>query len=111
MMHVAKYQQISLRIPVQQITKISLTACWLCNRNLTVNKSLKIYFLNSYLDFFLQNCGEFSDEHGERFHQDVMAMEQRLQGELSSAMLGGYCWTLLMDTSQVKYSRNRSKLS
>ena len=31
--------------------------------------SLKIHFLHSHLDFFPENLGDVSDEHGERFHQ------------------------------------------
>jgi hypothetical protein len=27
------------------------------------------------LGFFLENLSEVSDEHGERFHQDIIAME------------------------------------
>lgn len=30
--------------------------------------SLKIHLLDDHLDFFLSNLGDFSDEHGERFH-------------------------------------------
>jgi hypothetical protein len=41
------------------------------------NMSLKIHFLESRLDFFPENLGEVSDEHGERFHQDIIAMEKR----------------------------------
>ncbi|UYV82677.1 hypothetical protein LAZ67_22000521 [Cordylochernes scorpioides] len=33
------------------------------------NMSLKIHFLHSHLDFFPDNLGAVSDEHGERFHQ------------------------------------------
>ncbi|UYV70241.1 hypothetical protein LAZ67_7002262 [Cordylochernes scorpioides] len=43
------------------------------------NMSLKIHFLHSYLDFFLDNLGAVSDEHGERFHQDISSMEKRYQ--------------------------------
>ena len=32
------------------------------------NMSLKIHFLESHWDFFPENLGEISDEHGERFH-------------------------------------------
>ena len=39
------------------------------------NMNLKIRFLESHLDFFLENLSEVSDEHGERFHQDILAME------------------------------------
>jgi len=31
------------------------------------NMSLKIHILRSHLDFFSDNCGMFSDEHGELF--------------------------------------------
>ena len=34
------------------------------------NMSLKIHFLESHLYIFPENLGEFSDEHGERFHQE-----------------------------------------
>ncbi|UYV82675.1 hypothetical protein LAZ67_22000511 [Cordylochernes scorpioides] len=43
------------------------------------NMSLKIHFLHSHLDFFPDNLGAVSDEHGERFHQDISSMEKRYQ--------------------------------
>ena len=43
--------------------------------------SLKIHFLHSHLDFFPEDCGAVSDEHGERFHQDISSMEKRYQGK------------------------------
>ena len=47
------------------------------------NMSLKIHFLEYHLDFFSppENLGEVSDEHSERFHQDIMGMEKRYQGK------------------------------
>ncbi|GBM20952.1 hypothetical protein AVEN_186582-1 [Araneus ventricosus] len=39
------------------------------------NMSLKIHFLDSHLNFFPDNCGQVSDAHGERFHQDIASME------------------------------------
>jgi hypothetical protein len=45
------------------------------------NRSLKIHFLHSRLDFFPQNLGAVSDEHGERFHQVIAVMEKRFQGK------------------------------
>jgi len=39
--------------------------------------SLKLHFLHSHLDFFPDNLGDVSDEHGERFHQNIATMEQR----------------------------------
>ena len=65
------------------------------------NMSLKIHFLESHLDFFFfffppENLGEVSDEHDERFHQDIMAMEKRYQGKWASSNVG----RLLLDTQE-----------
>ena len=38
------------------------------------NMSLKIHFLESRLNFYPENLGEVSDEHGERFHKDILAI-------------------------------------
>ena len=69
------------------------------------NMSLKIHFLEVHLDFFPENLGEVSDEHGERFHQDIVTMEKRYQGKWTSSMLADYCWTLEMDVPDAKYRR------
>jgi len=45
------------------------------------NMSLKIHFLELHLDFFQEHLGEISDEHGERFHQDIVVVEKRYQGK------------------------------
>jgi len=63
-------------------------------QKLGCNMSLKIHFLHSHLDFFPQNYGAVSDEHGERFHQDISSMEKRYQGKRNCGMLANYCWTL-----------------
>ena len=69
------------------------------------NMSLKIHFLESHLDFFAENLGEVSDEHGERFHQNIVVMEKRYQGKWTSSMLADYCWTLKRDVTDSKYRR------
>lgn len=43
--------------------------------------SIKVHFLHSHLDFFPENLGKFSDEQGERFHQEMAAMEKRFNGK------------------------------
>jgi len=58
------------------------------------NMSLKMHFLFSHLNFFPLNCGDVSDEHGERFHHDISLMEHRYKGKWSAAMLGDYCWMM-----------------
>jgi hypothetical protein len=60
------------------------------------NIALKMHFLFSHLDFFPINCGDVSDEHGERFHQDISVMEHRYKGKWSAFMLGGYSWMMKM---------------
>ena len=47
--------------------------------------SLKIHFLRSHLNFFPPNLGAVSDEHGERFHQDITMMESNYQGKWNPA--------------------------
>jgi len=67
--------------------------------------SLKIHFLESHLDFFPENLDEVSDEHGERFHQDILAMEKWYQGKWTSSMLAGSCFTLKRDVPEANYGR------
>ena len=43
--------------------------------------SLKLHVLASHLDKFKSNLGAYSEEHGERFHQDIKNFEHRFQGE------------------------------
>ena len=69
------------------------------------NMSLKIHFLHSHLDFFPPNLGDVSDEHGERFHQDISTMETRYQGKWNPSMLADYCWTLKRDVPAASYKR------
>ncbi|KDR11031.1 hypothetical protein L798_15240 [Zootermopsis nevadensis] len=54
--------------------------------------SFKMHLLHSHLDFIPSNCSAVSDEHGERFHQDISVMEQRYKNKWSAAMLADYCW-------------------
>ena len=59
-------------------------------KNMGCRMSVKLHFLCSYLDFFQENLGKFSEEHGERFHQDIEPMEKRYKGRWDSAMMGDY---------------------
>lgn len=67
--------------------------------NMGVNMSLKIHFLHNHLDFFPENLSDFSDKHGERFHQDLSDMESRLKGKDPSRMMAEYCWSICRDTN------------
>jgi hypothetical protein len=78
-------------------------------RALRCNMSVKMHFLDSNLDFFPQNRGNVSDEHGERFHQDISTMETRYQGKWNPNMFVDYCWTLRRDVLQVDYTRKSTR--
>ena len=78
-------------------------------QTLGCNMSLKIHFLHSHLDFFPPNCGEVSDEHGERFHQEMAEMEKRYQGRWSTSMLADYCWTAIRECPEAVYKRNTKR--
>ena len=79
-------------------------------RELGCNMSLKIHFLDSHLDFFPNNLGAVSDEHGERFHQEMSTMETRYQGKWNPKMLADYCWNLKRDIPLENYSRKSKKV-
>ena len=51
-----------------------------------------MHFFQSHLDYFPKNCGNCSEEQGERFHQDIKTMETRYQGRWDINMLADYCW-------------------
>jgi len=71
--------------------------------------SVKIHFVSYDLDFFQQNCGSVSEEQGERFHQDIAAMEGRYKGKWSPSMLADYCWTLTRDSPNSTVNRQAKK--
>jgi hypothetical protein len=73
--------------------------------------SLKVHFLDCHLDFFPENLGAISDEHGERFHQDISNMGKQYQSKRSLSMLADYCWTLERDVPQVTYSRKSTTVT
>lgn len=63
-----------------------------------VNMSPKIHFLHNHIDAFPENCGAVSEQHGERFHQDIKTMEKRYGGKNIKNMLTDHCWFLVRET-------------
>ncbi|CAD6216765.1 GSCOCG00012892001-RA-CDS [Cotesia congregata] len=45
------------------------------NPNLGCFMHLKLHYLHSHQDHFPENLGDYSEEQGERFHQDISEME------------------------------------
>jgi hypothetical protein len=71
--------------------------------------SLKVHFLNAYLDYFPENLGAVSEEQGERFHQVIKQMETRYQERRNVNMMGDYCWLLRRDDPQAMYKRSTKR--
>lgn len=48
-------------------------------RAMGARMSHELHFLHAHLEWFPNNLGAYSEEHGERFHQDIKVMGQRYQ--------------------------------
>ncbi|RLU16163.1 hypothetical protein DMN91_011923 [Ooceraea biroi] len=58
---------------------------------------------------FPSNLGDYSEEQGERFHQDIRVMEERYQRRWNRHMMADYCWSLQRDCPQQKHRRKSYK--
>lgn len=76
--------------------------------NMGCRMSLKLHMLHSHLNVFKENMGAYSEEHGERFHQDIMDFERRYQGQYNEAMMGDYIWNLIRE-SDCNFKRKSRK--
>lgn len=72
--------------------------------------NLKLHFLHSHLYYFPENLGDYSEEQGEQFHQDIREMENRYQGRWDINMMADFCWTLKRETNQNEKKRKRNPL-
>ena len=70
--------------------------------------SLKLHILHSLIDEFKDNSGDYSEEQGERFHQDVKSFEERYKGQYKGNMMGDNIWNLLRE-SDLTYNRQFCK--
>lgn len=72
------------------------------------NISIKIHFLHSHLDFFPDNLGQFSDEQGEHFHQEMATIEKRFEGKNKIKMISEYCWSLKRETDDADLKKGQA---
>jgi len=77
-------------------------------KNMGCNMSLKVHLIHSHLQFFMDNKAAVSDEHGERFHQDIAKFERRYKGKCIPSMLADYCWNLIRETEGNKRKSYRT---
>ena len=68
-----------------------------------------MHFLHCHLDYFPENLGAFSEEQGERFHQDIKVIEKRYQGRWNISMIADYCWSLMRENSEFEHSRQSKR--
>ena len=61
--------------------------------------SLKVHILDAHLDKFKENMGAYSEEQGERFHQDILDFERRYQGQYNKNMMGDDVWGPLRESN------------
>lgn len=61
--------------------------------------NLKLHFMHSHIDYFPENLGDFSEEQGERMHQDLREFEKKYQGVWGKSMLADYCWSLQRESN------------
>ena len=69
---------------------------------------LKLHVLHSRIDEFKHNMGDYLEEQGERFHQDVKSFEERYKGQYNESMMGDYIWNLVRE-SELTYNRQSRK--
>ena len=67
--------------------------------------SIKVHFLHSHLYKFPDNCGDVSDEQGERFHQGVKKMEEPYHGRWDKRMMADYYWSIKRDLNNIEHDR------
>ena len=63
-------------------------------KELVVKMSINVYYFFSHLYGFPANFGELTEEHGERFHQNIKAMEERHHDRWDAHTTAGCCWSL-----------------
>jgi len=72
----------------------------ICNfKAMGCRMSQKLHVLHSHLNVFKGKMGDYSEEQGESFHQDLKDFERRNQGQkCSKRMMSDYVWHLVRDS-------------
>ena len=92
--HLRGFARTSYKITKQRNIRMLRTTCWLRTELWHAIWVWKSAFWSHTWIFTPENLDEVSDEHGERFHQDLMAMEKSYQGKWTWSMLADYFWTV-----------------
>ena len=60
--------------------------------------SLKLDIMDAHLDIFNDNTGSYSEEHDERFHQNISKLECPYQGRCNENMMGDFIQNLIRES-------------
>lgn len=63
-------------------------------KSLGCNANIKVYYVHSYIDIFLKNLRDTSEEHSEGNQQNIKTMEDRYKGRCATRMMADYCRSL-----------------
>ena len=69
---------------------------------------LKLHTLHSHIDEFKDNIGNYSEEQGERFHQNVKSFEVHYKGQYNKSMMRDHIWNIVHE-SELMYNRQSRK--
>ena len=76
-----------------------------CFEALRCRMSLTVHLLHAHLDYFPQNLGHMSEEHGECFYQDIKSMEINTKVDGIVSLIVDYCWCLKHDCKSSEVAR------
>lgn len=60
------------------------------------------------MDYFPGDLGDFNQEQGEWFHQDIKTMETRYQVRWNVYIMADYCWSLKRDITDDVHKERRN---
>lgn len=74
-----------------------------------VSMSVKVHFAVDHVEDFAPDCGAYSDEQGERAHQDIKIFQKNYKGKDAIGMLADYCWSIKSE-GQLEGRKKRKRL-
>ena len=76
--------------------------------NMECRMLMKVHMLDAHLHEFEENLSAYSEEHGERFYQDIKDFEIRYHGQYNESMMGDNISRLIREID-LEYRRKSRK--
>lgn len=74
-------------------------------QKLQLSVTLKMHILFCHLETFPENCGQYSDEQGERSHQELLKTEFSYRGKNIRNAMADYCWRTTRESDTTAHKR------